>query len=188
MEFAEARRKMIRHGEGSIPHMYLDTKGLVTVGVGHMMRTVEAARKLPFVKREDKAPATADEIAVEYNRIAAMPFGQNHTARSFKAHTALILTGREIDALLERRIAGFEKGLRRNFDGYDTYPDRVRLGLMDMAFNLGNQGLVKKFPSFTAAARARDWKKCASECRRTGIGNSRNEEVKKLFEEADLPI
>ena len=37
--------------EGRIAHMYLDTKGLVTVGVGKMLRNEAAALKLPFVRR-----------------------------------------------------------------------------------------------------------------------------------------
>jgi len=36
MSFEEQRRSMIREGEGSIPHMYLDTRGLVTVAVGQL--------------------------------------------------------------------------------------------------------------------------------------------------------
>ena len=36
--------------EGNVPHMYLDTKGYVTVGVGHLLNDVEAAKKFlsPF--------------------------------------------------------------------------------------------------------------------------------------------
>ena len=188
MDFTEALRKLIRRGEGSIPYMYLDTNGYVTVGVGHMMRTVAAAQALPFERRADHAPATADEITAEYTKIAALPFGQSHDAESFEPYTTLELTSEEIDSLLDRRIAEFETGLRQDFVGFDNYPDRVRLGLMDMAFNLGNNGLVTKFPGFTAAARAQDWSKCAAECHRKGIRESRNKEVRELFEEPDLPI
>jgi len=99
-----------------------------------------------------------------------------------------VLPDAEIDALLDRRIAEFEAGLRHDFDGFDSYPERARLGLLDMAFNLGNNGLVTKFPSFTAAARAGDWAKCAAECRRNGISATRNEEVKKLFEDEAADI
>ena len=56
---------------------------------------------------------------------------------------------------------------------------------MDMAFNLGNKGLVSKFPSFTRAAREKNWAKCAEECRRNGISKARNDEVRHLFESID---
>ena len=188
MNFAEVGRELIKKGEGSISHMYLDTRGFVTVGVGNMMRTAADAQAIPFVRRDNETVATAEEIAVDFNTIRSLPYGQGYAESSFKSHTALDLPEMEIDALLDRRIANFEAGLRGDFSGYDTYPDRARLGLLDMAFNLGNHGLVTKFPTFTAAARAGEWSKCAEECRRRGIGAARNEEIKQLFEGADEPI
>ena len=88
---------------------------------------------------------------------------------------------KRIDELLDKRIFAFESGLRRDFPDYDDYPEEVKLGLMDMAFNLGNSGLVNKFPSFTRAAREKDWAGCAKECHRNGIADSRNQEVEDLF-------
>ena len=188
MNFAEARRELIKKGEGSISHMYLDARGFVTVGVGKTMRTAADAQVILFVRRDNGTPATAEEIAMDFNAIKSLPYGQGYAASAFKSHTALDLPEAEIDALLDNRIANLEAGLRSDCSGYDRYPDRARLGLMDMAFNLGNHGLVTKFPTFTAAARAGDWSKCAEECRRRGIGTVRNEEVKQLFEGADEPI
>jgi len=49
---------------------------------------------------------------------------------------------------------------------------------------LDTLGLVRKFPSFTRAARAEDWVTCARECHRQGIGDRRNDEVRELFESA----
>ena len=188
MSFEEACRHMIKQGEGSISHMYLDTRGFVTVGVGNMMKTATEAQARPFVRRDNGTAASDEEIAADFDAVHVRPYGQAYAAGSFKDHTMLDLPGSEIDALLDRRIAGFEAGLRDDFSGYDDYPDRARLGLIDMAFNLGNLGLVTKFPTFTNAARHGDWETCAKECRRRGISKSRNEEVKKLFEDVDDPI
>jgi GH24 family phage-related lysozyme (muramidase) len=52
--------------EGYVEHMYLDTKGLVTVGIGNMLPSVAAAQALPFVNRSTGNRATADEIAADY--------------------------------------------------------------------------------------------------------------------------
>ena len=188
MEFAEAQRALIKTGEGSVPHLYLDTRGFVTVGVGNMIPNVEAAQTLAFVRRDGGAPAGAEDIAADYDAVKDRPYGQGYTAASFKPHTALDLPETEIDALLDRRIAEFEAGLRSDFGNYDNYPDRARLGLLDMAFNLGNHGLITKFPTFTTAARAGDWTTCAQECRRIGVGDARNAEVRKLFEDVDEPV
>lgn len=186
MSFEETCRELIKSGEGSIPHMYLDTRRFV--GVGNLLRTAEAAQALAFVRRDSGDAANETEITADFDAVRHRPYGQSYTAASFKAHTALDLPKAEIDALLDRRIAEFEDGLRESFRGYDSFPDRARLGLIDMAFNLGTFGLVTKFPSFTQAAREQDWKVCAQECQRRGISQTRNDEVKKLFEEADEPI
>jgi GH24 family phage-related lysozyme (muramidase) len=184
VSFEDDRRAMIKQGEGSVPYMYLDTRGYVTVAVGHMMPNIAAAQELPFVHRTGGGSASSDEIAREFETIKARPYGQNCAHSTFEPYTKLILPEPEIDVLLDRRIAEFESGLRKDFSNYESCPAPARLGLMDMAFNLGNHGLVTKFPTFTRAAREGDWQTCAAECRRTGIGQSRNDETKHLFEEA----
>ena len=53
-----------------------------------------------------------------------------------------------------------------------------------MIYNLGASGIENKFPSFTAAIKARDWQKAADESHRTGISGTRNDYVKDLLEKA----
>ena len=55
-------KKENKVSEGSIPHMYLDTVGKVTIGVGNMLPTVASAKKLAFVNRITKKKATDKEI------------------------------------------------------------------------------------------------------------------------------
>jgi len=188
VSFEEICRTLIKGGEGSIPFMYLDARGFVTVGVGNLLKTLVEAQNINFVMRETGSTASDDDIAEDYNAVRVRPYGQGYPASSFKAYTKLDMPDAEINALLDRRIAGFEAGLRDDFLGFLNYPDQVRLGLIDMAFSLGNHGLVTKFPALTAAARAGDWATCGKECRRRGISVARNEEVKKLFEAAGEPL
>ena len=47
---AKLKKKLFQY-EGKIPHMYLDTKGYVTVGIGHLLKDVAAAQKVPFLVR-----------------------------------------------------------------------------------------------------------------------------------------
>ena len=42
-------RKKLNEYEGKIEHMYKDTKGFVTVGVGHLLKDLSAAQKLNFI-------------------------------------------------------------------------------------------------------------------------------------------
>lgn len=172
----------IKISEGSISHMYLDTVGKVTVGVGNMLPDVASAQKLGFVDRKTLKAATKDEIKTEFEKISKLTKG--HRAGSYKKDTKLDLPSSAIETLLDSRIEKFKKELKLMFPSFDQYPMTVQFALLDMAFNLGTNGLVTKFPSFKKAIEAKDWKKAASESNRPQVSSSRNATVKKWLETA----
>ncbi len=175
-------KKEIKTSEGSISHMYLDTVGAVTVGVGNMIPNVEAAQKLGFINRTTQAAATADEIKADFENVKQQTKGL--LASSYKQYTALDLPTREIDSLLDKRIEKFKAELKAKFPKFDNYPLTVQFALTDMAFNLGTNGLVTKFPSFKKAIEAEDWAKAATESNRPQVSSTRNATVKKWLEDA----
>jgi GH24 family phage-related lysozyme (muramidase) len=87
-----------------------------------------------------------------------------------------------INTLLDSRIATFKRELKVKFTDFDTYPMTVQFALTDMAFNLGTNGVVTKFPNFTKAIKARDWKKAAKESNRPQVNQRRNSVVRKWLE------
>lgn len=174
--------KEIKVSEGSIPHMYLDTVGEVTVGVGNMLPNVASAQKLAFVERKTQKAATQDQIKVEFESVSKLTKGLR--AGAYEKDTTLELPQSVIDTLLEQRIDGFKKELKLRFPNFDTYPMTVQFALLDMAFNLGTTGLVTKFPSFKKAIEAKDWATAAKECNRPQVSLSRNATVKKWLEDA----
>ncbi len=66
-EKATLRIKMEKY-EGKINYMYLDSKGYVTVGVGHLLKDLASAQKLNF-KKINNMPATKDEIKADYEAV-----------------------------------------------------------------------------------------------------------------------
>ena len=103
-------RKEIKISEGSISHMYLDTVGKVTVGVGNMLPNVAAAQRLSFVVRVTKKKATKDEIKTDFETIRNQTKGQ--VASRYKAKTKLDLPEKDINALLDARIVTFKRELK----------------------------------------------------------------------------
>jgi GH24 family phage-related lysozyme (muramidase) len=180
-------RTHIKHGEGSINHMYLDTVGKVTVGVGNMLPDIESAKALPFVLEDSSEPASQEDIKNDFENVSEQKSGM--FARRYHDYTKLVLTEKDIDTLLDTRIDEFERRLNKDFSNYENCPGAVQLGLLDMAFNLGNSGLVNKFPTFCKAVKAEDWEACARECKRRGISDDRNAETSALFRECmtDIP-
>ena len=163
--------------EGSIPWMYLDTVGKVTVGVGLMLPDTSAAQRLPFVLGE--RPATAGEIVSEFNRVQAMAMGR--PAQFYHHVGAPELPPAEIDSLLRTVLLGFEGELRAGLAGYDSFPEGVKMALLDMAYNLGPMGLLHGYPRLIAAVEAGNWVQAAALSFRHGPGAARNQWTQQMF-------
>ena len=171
----------VKEFEGSIPHMYLDSVGLVTVGVGSLLRTPEAAEALPFINGDSGAPAQREEIRAEWTHVSNQE-QNNYRASYYKQFTNLVLPDAAINAQVEHHLDEFAAGLAKEIPDFDSYPDAARQGILDLAFNLGVRGVIRKFPSFTAAFKARDWARCKAECNRPQVSAARNNHVKGLFD------
>jgi GH24 family phage-related lysozyme (muramidase) len=177
--------------EGRYAHMYLDTKGLVTVGVGKMLPSVAAAQGLDFVRRVDGVTASAKEIETDFNEVKKQPAAK--IASSYEKHTKLDLKDEAIDDLLKTTVDGFENSLENYYKDYKTYPTIVKRALLDMAYNLGmGTGATKKhkatglhqFTTLKAAVESSDWKKASENCHRKGPSEARNNWTRDLFLEA----
>ena len=163
--------------EGSIPWMYLDTVGKVTVGVGLMLPDAAAATHLPF--KIAGRPATQAEIEAEFARVDRMPMGR--PALSYRSKGGPELDQMSIDTLLRSVLVGFEGELRKGLKGYDALPDSVKLALLDMAYNLGPVGLLHGYPKLLHAVEQGDWAQAATACMRRGPGAARNEWTRQMF-------
>ncbi len=161
--------------EGTATHMYLDTKGLVTVGVGKMLSSAAEAQKLPFTVRATNVLAAAAQIAAEYHAVLKQEKGLPW--RAYK--TTLDLSLVAINQLLQTIAEECDHHLKGDFKGYSNYPVEVRRVLIDMRFNLGgNLGQFKKFKTSVESAgtakNAKLWEAAAQECNRPDVGDERN--------------
>lgn len=181
----ETLRNNIERYEGKVEHMYLDSRGFVTVGIGHLLSTENDAQKLPF-KKVSGEQATVEEIQAEFTALTQQT--ANHVASYYKKFTSLSLSNEAMDALTDKHIDSFYKELTVVYDGFDDFPSTVKLALFDLIFNLGMTGLRKKWPKLNACIASRDWLSAAENCRRKGIADERNEYVKGLLECSASPV
>ncbi len=158
--------------EGRIPYMYLDIKGLVSVGVGNLIDPVSLALPLPFVHKSDGISATQDEIQTDWQAVK----GRQDLAtakdylRQFDALTALKLTDDGIDQVVLSKLDSNEAALKGTpeFADLESWPADAQLGLLSMAWALGG---FAKFPKFRAACAAKDWVTAAAESHIDDTGN-----------------
>jgi GH24 family phage-related lysozyme (muramidase) len=163
--------------EGSVPWMYLDTVGKVTVGVGLMLPDAAAACALPFLV--DETPATEDEISDDFARVATMLPGK--VPGIYRVPGGLELSAETIQDKLMTVLQGFDDDLRSYFAAYDAMPDPAKLALLDMIYNLGPAGLFDGYRALMKAVKAGQWTVAAAECRRHGPSAARNAWTRNEF-------
>ncbi|HEV2195208.1 MAG TPA: hypothetical protein VGR55_06480 [Candidatus Acidoferrum sp.] len=164
--------------EGTVPWMYLDTKGFVTVGVGELLANAAKAETLAFVDPDGEA-STQDAILDEFNRVAALIPAK--VAAFYRSPTSPVLPHGAIDALLMNHLNLFDGQLAARFPDYAGFPDPAKLGLLDMIYNLGQVGLFQHFPHFMAAVNKQDWLGAAANCHRVGPSQARNDWTQQQF-------
>ncbi|HZZ88502.1 MAG TPA: hypothetical protein VFE13_09230 [Caulobacteraceae bacterium] len=168
-------------------HMWQDTGGVVTVGVGKQLPTPSAALLLKFVYRNRLGPATPAEINAAYMTVrAAIP---NGTPLSYRRLTDLDLAPGEAERQLTADLMRTEDDCRRLFPGWARFPLPAQIALLDMIFAPGEldgsggasayagerqrQGPLQVQKVRQAVLR-QDWAAASRVCRRAGIAPARN--------------
>lgn len=177
--------KKLEEYEGRINHLYLDSVGQVTIGVGHWIPNKIQMSGLVLYKSDQK-PASTLEKENEFDTVAKLSKG--YKASWYKNHTTLVMKDHDINNLLSKHITSFYTELTNIYKkskGYtadfDQFPLPVQKALFDMIFNLGATKLVNVFVNFDKAVKAADWKKAAQESNRPQVSAARNQYVKQLF-------
>lgn len=167
--------------EGTVPWMYLDTRGFVTVGVGELLANSAKAETLAFLDPEGE-PCTQDAIVDEFNRVSDLVPAK--VAAFYRLPSSPVLPHAAIDELLMNHLDFFDGQLAGRFANYASFPDPAKLGLLDMIYNLGQVGLFQHFPHFMAAVDKQDWLGAAANCHRVGPSQPRNDWTRQQFLDA----
>jgi len=164
--------------EGTVPWMYLDTRGFVTVGVGELLANAAKAETLAFVN-PDGQPSTQDAIVDEFNRVSGLVPAK--VAAFYRSPASPVLPHALIDTLLMNHLNFFDGQLAGRLSNYASFPDPAKLALLDMIYNLGQVGLFQHFPHFMAAVGKQDWLGAAANCHRVGPSQARNDWTQQQF-------
>ncbi len=160
--------------EGVVHHMYLDIKGLVTIGVGNLIDPIKEVMPLPFrFKENTERLATPEEIMAEWKAVKA------NTGLAKKGHvaasrvTTLEISDEAVGALIQRRLAANEKIIKKQapFAKWDAWPADAQLGVLSMSWAMGPSGFAG-FPRFCAACAALDFRAAAAQCKLADANNA----------------
>ncbi|CAI1920866.1 lysozyme family protein [Serratia proteamaculans] len=173
--------------EGLSHNMYADTLGNVTIGIGSLLSTPEAATRLGFKNRRvtrghgdelvGYVSASDADIRSGYQRVKDVFNNKSLNQRQKVAEwsgSAMVLNDAEIGSLAVKHINSDRTALRGLYAGFDSFPQSAKVALHDMAYNMGISRLRTNFPRFNDAVNRRDWAAAAAESHRTVIGDDRN--------------
>jgi hypothetical protein len=176
--------------EGSVPWLYADVKGLVTVAIGNLVDPVEYALGLPFVW-PDGTPATTDDIRraweVVKNDPRAAKYGHKYTEHL--AANQIRLTPGGLENLVLDKFDANEKYLAKRFIEWDQWPADAQLGVHSMAWACGP---AFRFPHLESSLRDQDFDGAALNCSISTAGNPgvipRNVANRTLFSNASRVV
>jgi murein DD-endopeptidase MepM/ murein hydrolase activator NlpD len=174
--------------EGYLDFMYLDTKKLVTTGMGNLVDPRSVAEALPWYNKNTGEYCSIDEIRTAWDTVKSRTDLVSSGGGAFKNVTSLRLTESAIDDLIKTKLHEMEAYLERRapFRSFQTWPADAQLGLLSMAWGMGP---AFSFPKFETYAAARNWTEAANECRfnpDTGTIKVRNDRNQQLFRNAAL--
>lgn len=171
--------------EGYVPHMYLDIKGLVTIGIGNLIDPMSSALGLPFVRKDNGQPATTNDIILEWRKMKLNKQLAQQGYRAAAKIATLELTKDGIANLVRNKMFDFETYIERHtLPEFDTFPADAQLAIMSMAWAMG-PAFFPKFPAFTKACKQKEWSTAAEHCYINSKNNPglipRNKANRKLF-------
>jgi len=180
---------LVEENEGNVPHMYLDSKNKVTVGIGTYLPTAADANMLRFYRRGTSQEATSVEKATDYSAVAAAKpdpaqYPNGLSAKHYARFTKLDMTPSDIGKRWLGDVKSFQKQLPAFFSGFANYPASARQALTDIAYQYGASGAARKIAGLHAAAESGDWTAAAKLCDKLEGQPDRNAERRALFESA----
>ena len=174
--------------ERDVPWLYQDSKNNVTVGIGHLLPTMNDALALKqhFEDLHNPGqPVTDQDIRDAFAIVTSPQHTGNFAYTHYEPLTTLRLTGVASFLFFDNDFSRIHGELmahtKYSSTNFDSYPTEAKFGLMDMAFNLGASGVADDYPLFTRAVRHRNWKLAAIESDRPQLRPRRNQIVRNLF-------
>lgn len=174
--------------EAPISHLYKDSKGNITVGIGRMLKNEEEAQNLPFVKYEkgkEPRPATPEEISQAFKKLKESKAG-GYKAEYYKPSEKngfddIRISDEDMKALAISNLFEHVGILKNRFKDFDQFPLEAKKALLDLQFNTGLP--PKEWTEFYKAVNNKDWKKAAKESGRPEVGE-RSKDIEDLFKKA----
>ena len=136
-------KPFLQNKESFSENPYLDIKGNITSGYGHMDKNLNSFARHPWYNQTTQKPATMEEIQKYYNILKAAPYGQNYGAKSFEQQTPLRLSRSYADRLLDHDIAIREEELHQTHPNFKYMSPEMQVAIAEPNYHVGTLGWPK---------------------------------------------
>jgi GH24 family phage-related lysozyme (muramidase) len=161
----------LKEFEGFADPMYLDSVGVVTVGMGIALFSEQHAKRIRFFNRDNSTLASHTAVSTDFHNVKAAP--KAGLMKGYRRFTKLSASKDDLDAALDYEFSVALGDVVSYCPEYHRLPIPVQYALLDMSFNLGGPKL-KRYQNLKRALLVSDWETAARESHRNGIQSSRN--------------
>lgn len=152
--------------EGPVPYMYLDSLGLVTVGIGFMIDPIEkyiGQWGNSFLKK-DGVRATPTEVTAEFRRVKILQNLKGYHP-NFEPDAQLFMPGPAMKPRLLEMVRSKESAVTSGwsadfYSDFDSFPPDAQMGVLSTAYGWwANKKPAEQ--AFNLACKQKDWKAAA---------------------------
>lgn len=149
--------------EGVVPYMYLDVRGLVTVGIGNLLDPLSTyGKKVRFYRLSDRGYATDAEVKADFATVKSKVVPGGNAPQpgwdkywKFEALTKLRVYPDDLKAAVLAAVAAQESWVRGQIGSvYDELPADVQVVLVQMGYA---GGLKARMPQLAPLIKAGDY-------------------------------
>ncbi len=163
--------------EGLVPHIYLDTKGKITTGVGALVDDETTFKAVDWLV-DNKRPATDAEKQAAYNHFQDLKrqekFGQKYGAGYYKDESILQVSEAFALQRMNEHLQNDLKKLREGIDRFDSLPYPLKEVLLDIRYNTGAVSQTR-WPNLRNGIREKNLTKIYHNVNRLKIQKKRNQ-------------
>lgn len=136
----------IRGREGVIPYFYCDHRGLVTIGIGHLVDSSSNPAAGPGLastlaatvqfRTTSGTPATTAQVVSDWNAVKSAYNPSSPQNAGFYAGVSTLRIGNDdINTLLEHRVGNYVQQFIARRPVFQTLDERIQMALIDTRFN-----------------------------------------------------
>ena len=166
--------------EGLKLNFYLDSKGILTVGIGQNVNNFNDFKNLNIINKQTGNTLNSNQKTDLYSQIM-----QEISDNTFKEknYSNLEISKNDIYNQFNTMLEKSYNELEQKIDNFNKFPTSVKQALVDMQFNMGNKKFsADTWPKLFKAIDNRDWQTAAKEAsQRKDVQKSRREWTYKMF-------